>query len=151
MKLQKILLSRIDAETEGWDKYLFDTSPKHVDRLAVSFQRVGQIYPLLLLKDMQWMFMISGYAKYMAMMKLGIDEAWARIFQKNEISDEMLLWLSVEEKCGRIWSRTAQRNALKKFHNIVKYPVERLASEVAPAIGLDSSVELVKTILAEDS
>ena len=150
MKIQKILLSRIDITAEGWDDFIFDLNPPHVDRLAQSFEKVGQIYPLLLLKDMEWLFLISGWARYLAMKKLNVKEAWARIFQLNEISKEEVLWLAVEVDCGRSFSPVARRRIFERFRDIAGYSEERLAKEVAPAIGLDASVDMVRKILAEE-
>ena len=115
MKIQRILLSRIDVTANGWDSFIFDLNPSHVDRLAKSFERVGQIYPLLLLKDMRWLFLISGWARYLALKKLGVEEAWARIFQLNELSKEEALWLSVEDDCCKIYRPEAQRRILERF------------------------------------
>jgi len=150
MKQQRILLSRIDVITDGWDDFIFDTDPQYVDRLIESFKRVGQIYPLLLLKYMDWMFLIAGYARYLAMRELEVDEARARLFQENEISKEDCLWLSLESKCDRPFSPTAQRRALDRFHKLANYSEERLANEVAPAMGLDLKVDEVREMLIKD-
>lgn len=149
MKFQRVLLSRIDITTEGWDDFIFELYPDYVDRLAESFERVGQIYPLILMKNMDWLFIVAGYSKFLAMKKLGVEEAWARLFQINEISVENLLWLSLEEKCGRQLGDRAQHRIFQKFRDIAGYDVEKLAHEVAPAIGLEASTELVEKMLKE--
>jgi ParB-like chromosome segregation protein Spo0J len=147
MKIQKIMLSRIDVTSDGWDNFIFDLNPPHVDRMAQSLQKVGQLYPLLLLKDMEWLFLISGWARYLAMKKLDVKEAWARIFQLNEISKEEALWLAVEVYSGGSFNPAAQRRIFERFRDIAKYSEERIAKEVAPAIGLEASVDLVRKIL----
>ena len=149
MKIQRILLSRIDVTTDGWDKFIFDLNPTNVDRLVESFKKVGQIYPLLLLKDMEWLFLISGWARYLALKKLGVEEAWGRIFQSNEISHEEVLWLSVEIDCSRSYSAATRKRIFERFRDIAGYSEERLAKEVAPAIGLDVTADVVRNIMAE--
>ena len=151
MKVQRVLLSRIDVTADGWDNFIFNPDPPYVDRLAQSFERVGQIYPLLLLKDKDWMFIISGWGRYLAMKKLGVEEVWARVFQKNEISTEQVLWLSLEERSLRPYKDVAKKRVFEKFRDLAGYSIERLANEVAPAIGVEASQDVVRKILGEES
>ncbi|GEM_PF-2078034 len=150
MKLQRVLLSRIDITADGWDNFIFDLNPSNIDRMAESFERIGQVYPLILLKYMDWLFIIAGYARYLAMRKLNVDETWARIFQENEVSKEECLWLAVEARSSSPFNSAAQRRVLGRFHKIAGYSEERLATEVAPAIGLNLTVDEVREILVED-
>jgi ParB-like chromosome segregation protein Spo0J len=146
MKVQKILLSRIDTESEGWDQFILDPKPVNVDRLATSLQRVGQIYPLVLRKDMDWLFIICGYARYLALNKLEIEEAWARIYQKNELSDEQALWMALEEDCALPYPPEKQKLILSKFRGL-GYKEKDLAERVAPAIELDPTIDAVRKTL----
>jgi hypothetical protein len=146
MKVQKVLLSRIDTESEGWDDFILDTQPANVDRLAESLERVGQIHPLVLRKDMDWLFFVCGWARYLAMKKIGVEEAWARIYQKNELSDERALWISVENDCCSPFSPAKQKRVINLFKNI-GYSPDKIAQSVAPAIGLAPTVEAVTKAL----
>lgn len=147
MKIQKILLSRIDTSCDGWDFFVLDKDPPNIERLAESLVRVGQIHPLVLRKDMDWLFFVCGWARYLAMKKLGVEEAWARIYQKNELSDETALWISVEDDCCQVFPPEKQKTILERFQKI-GYPLDKLAEKVAPAIGLETTVEAVKKALA---
>lgn len=146
MKVQKILLSRIDTHTEGWDQFILDPEPPNVGRLVESLERVGQIHPLVLRKDMDWLFFVTGWARYLAMKKLGVEEAWARIFMKNELSDEQALWISVEETCLLTYPPAKQKRILERFLNI-GYSEQALVNKVASAIGLAATLEAVRGAL----
>ena len=146
MKVQKILLSRIDVHSEGWDNFIMDLDPCLVDRLAESMERVGQIYPLVLRKDMEWMFIVCGWTRYLALKKLGVDEAWARIYQKNELSDEEALWLSVEAECSCEYPVEKQKVILERFRNLLSYSDDNLAKKVAHAIGLEPTLEVIRKV-----
>lgn len=149
MKVQRVLLDRIDVENEGWDEFIFDLHPTNVDRLATSLERVGQLHPLLVVKRIDRMFIVAGYARYLAMKKLGIEEAWVRVFQENEISREELLWVSIEENCGKQLGTGAQKRIFRKFKEI-GYSEERIAVEVAPAIAGKLSAEEIRGMLKEE-
>jgi len=146
MKIQKVLLSRIDTVSEEWDQFILDPAPANVDRLVESLQRVGQIHPLVLRKDMDWLFFVTGWARYLAMKKLGVEEAWARIFLKNELSDEKALWISVEESCLSSFPPDKQRRILQRFLKI-GYSEQELVEKVAGAIGLPPSLDAVRGAL----
>jgi len=148
LKLQRVLLSRIDVESEGWDEFIFELHPPNVDRLATSMERVGLLHPLLVLKWVDRMFIVAGYARYLAMKKLGIREAWVRVFQENEISKEELLWISIEENCGGQLRTGAQKRIFRKFKEI-GYSVEKIAEEVAPAIAGKLSADEIRDMLKE--
>ena len=148
MKVQKVLLSRIDTDCEGWDNFILDPEPERVDRLVESLKRVGQIYPLVLRTDMNWLFFVTGWARFLAMKKLGVEEAWARIHLKSELTDEQALWISVEENCLAPYPPARQKRVLDRFKNLIGYSDEQLAQRVAPAIGLEPSIEAVRKALA---
>lgn len=150
MKIQKVLLSRIDTESEGWDDFIIDPHPRNVDRLVESLKRVGQIHPLVLRKDMDWLFLVTGYARYLAMKKLNVVEAWARIFQKNELTDEQALWIAVEAVCLFPFPPERQKLILEKFRKIAGYTDSQLAEKVAPAIGLEPSIDAVRRLIGSD-
>ena len=147
MKIQKILLTHIETECDGWDKFILDPDPARIDRLMESLRRVGQIYPLVLRSEKNWLFFVTGWARYLAMKKLGVLEAWARIYQKNELSDEEALWISVEEGCLGPHSPAKQRRILERFATLIGYSEKDLAERVAPAIGLDPTIEGVRKAL----
>lgn len=146
MKVQKILLSRIDTNSENWDFFLLEKNSHNIDRLAASLDRVGQIYPLILRKDMDWLFFISGWTRYMAIKKLGVEEAWARIYQKNELTDEEALWMAVEEDCLHPYTPEKCKIVFDKFLKI-GYSIEKIAQKVAPAMGIAPSDDEVRKIL----
>jgi len=149
LKVQRVLLDRIDTESEGWDEFIFELHPTNVDRLAVSLERVGQIHPLLVLKRIDKLLIISGYARYLAMKKLGINEAWVRVFQENEISKEELLWISIEENCGKQPGTGALKRIFRKFREI-GYSEKRISQEVAPTVAGKLSPGETRDILQEE-
>ncbi len=149
MKVQRVLLSRIDVENEGWDEFVFELHPPNVDRLATSLERVGQLCPLLVKKSIDKLFIVAGYARYQAMKKLGIEEVWVRIFQENEISTEELLWVSIEENCGIQLRTGAQKRIFLKFKEI-GYSEEKIAKEVAPAVAGKLSTEEIRDMLKKE-
>ena len=148
MKIQKILLSRIDTSSEGWDQFILEPEPSNVARLAESLERVGQIHPLVLRSDMDWLFLVTGWARYLAMKKIGVEEAWARIYLKNELSDEQALWIAVEESCLLTYSPSKQKRIYSSFKKI-GYSDQEFAEKVARAIGLPPTIEAIRGVLGE--
>ena len=106
--------------------------PKHVDMIAHSIDRFGQITPVLIIAQDELLVLIHGFVRMTALRKLGRDTILADIQEVSEAQARCRLLADTEQ---RQWEAVEQAWIIRDLK-------ERLgcsSSQIARSIGYDTS------------
>jgi ParB/RepB/Spo0J family partition protein len=106
--------------------------PKHVDMIANSIDRFGQITPVLIVPQDEFLVLIHGYVRLAALRKLGRDTIVADI---DEIPEEQALFRLLSDTEQRQWEAVEQAWIIRDLKERLGCSLHRIAR----GIGYDTS------------
>lgn len=147
MTLRSIPLRDILLDGPAFDTFIF-TLPLDSRPLQTSIQRVGLLNPVWLRQhDIGWQI-VCGAKRVLAFQELGRDGIPAQTVTDRDCSIEKALIMSLEDNLGREWNPVEKARCLQKFQTLCGWDVPKLASDLAPRLGLPPSPEVVQNYLA---
>jgi len=146
MKYTTVKMGTILTEGPDAGRFSFAFEPE-TGELANSIKDMGLINPPTLRKNKNALEVVCGFRRMLACKRIGMTEIDARVYEPDELSEEKCLWFSLIDNRGpgRI-SPVECAIALRKFSE-QGYDTDRLASKIAPKIGLPASRKYVENCL----
>jgi len=146
MRYETVELSRVPTDGPDAARFSFSFEPE-VGDLANSIKENGLIRPPLLRSGRDGLGIVCGLRRVLACKSLGWSEIGALVCEADELSDEKCLWASLlDNDAPSRLSPVERAIALTKFSDI-GYDADRLASEVAPKLGLPPSRKYIEDYL----
>ena len=148
-KVGTVRLDEIDFDGEGFWRYSFSFRP-FIDDLTRSVRAAGLLQPVALIRRKEALYQVLfGCRRLLASLAAGLSTVPATVIPEGELDEEGRLWTSLhEDAVTRAWRDEERVIALDKFHHRLDLSPRRLASEVAPLLGLPASVKVVTRHLA---
>jgi ParB family chromosome partitioning protein len=162
-----VRLPHIDTASPGSLRYVLTYKP-NIDRLEESIRRHGLLTPLILRSvggpergeaggqtgkaagdaNPPRFLIISGYKRLLALRRLGVESAAARVLPGESLGETEALHLSMEcNRFGRGFGPVEAARGLKRLSDLAGLGPESLARRYAPILGLPPSEEVVEDYL----
>lgn len=147
--LQHVPLEAFSLQEATTLQFVYTRFPV-VDDLVHSIRHVGLLHPLLLRQQGGGGYQVlCGYRRLLACQQLGYSPLPALCYPPEAITLEKGLWMSLQEDIGhRSYTPLEKGVVLQKFHHLLGYSLEKLATTVAPLLKIPPTLPAVERYLA---
>jgi ParB family chromosome partitioning protein len=146
MTLHSIPLQEILLDGPEFDNFII-TFPLDITPLKESVQKIGLLNPVWLRQHENGWQIVCGSRRVLTYRELGERQIPAQIVTAADCPVEQALAMSLTDNARRELNPVEKARALQKFHALCHWDFPRLASELAPQLGLPPALEVVQNYL----